>query len=128
VRDMILHRAAGEGDRAQRGGGGGRRTSVGRAFLDPDLDDCDAVAPSTASRSPSPVDGGGIVIVARSWLGTPYRHQASVKGVGADCLGLVRGVWRDVVGGEMEAPPAYSADWAEVGGREMLLEAAERWL
>jgi NlpC/P60 family putative phage cell wall peptidase len=74
------------------------------------------------------VDGGGIVIVARSWLGTPYRHQASVKGVGADCLGLVRGVWRDVVGGEMEAPPAYSADWAEVGGREMLLEAAERWL
>jgi hypothetical protein len=34
---------------------------------------------------------------ARSWLGTPYRHQASVKAQGADCLGLVRGVWREVV-------------------------------
>ena len=29
---------------------------------------------------------------ARSWLGTPWRHQASVKGVGCDCAGLVRGV------------------------------------
>ena len=28
------------------------------------------------------------------WIGTPYRHQASLKGVGCDCLGLVRGVWR----------------------------------
>ncbi|WAC59415.1 NlpC/P60 family protein [Brevundimonas sp. SL130] len=69
-----------------------------------------------------------IVASARSWLGTPYRHQASVKGVGADCLGLVRGVWREVVGAEPEAPPAYSADWAETGGRETLLEAAGRWL
>jgi len=65
---------------------------------------------------------------ARSWLGTPYRHQASMKGVGADSLGLVRGVWREVVGEEPEVLPAYSADWAEVGGRETLLEAAGRWM
>lgn len=70
----------------------------------------------------------GIVEAARSWLGTPYRHQASVKGVGADCLGLVRGVWREVVGGEPEPVPAYRADWAEVGGEETLLAAARRWL
>jgi len=69
-----------------------------------------------------------IVLAARSWLGTPYRHQASVKGVGADCLGLVRGVWREVAGEEPEVLPAYSADWAETGGRETLLEAAGRWL
>lgn len=69
-----------------------------------------------------------IVATARLWLGTPYRHQASVKGEGADCLGLVRGVWREVVGEEPEAVPAYSADWAEVGGRELLLEAAGRRL
>ena len=25
----------------------------------------------------------------RSWIGTPYRHQASLKGVGCDCLGLL---------------------------------------
>ena len=35
-----------------------------------------------------------IVAAARGWVGTPYRHQASLKGIGADCLGLVRGVWR----------------------------------
>ena len=54
-----------------------------------------------------------IVAAARSWIGTPYRHQASLKGVGCDCLGLLRGVWRDVVGDEPERPPAYSRDWAE---------------
>jgi NlpC/P60 family putative phage cell wall peptidase len=68
------------------------------------------------------------VAAARGWLGTPYRHQASVRGVGADCLGLVRGVWREVVGEEPQAVPAYAADWAEVGGEEILLDAAGRWL
>lgn len=48
-----------------------------------------------------------IVIAALNWVGTPYRHQASVNQVGADCLGLVRGVWRDVLGDEPEQPPAY---------------------
>lgn len=65
---------------------------------------------------------------ARRWIGTPYRHQASVRGVGADCLGLVRGVWRAVVGVEPEAPPPYAPDWAETGGEETLLAAAERRL
>ena len=51
-----------------------------------------------------------------------------MRGVGADCLGLLRGVWREVVGEEPEVLPAYSADWAETGGRETLLEAAGRWL
>ncbi len=69
-----------------------------------------------------------VVAAARGWLGTPYRHQASVKGQGADCLGLVRGVWRETVGGEPEETPAYQPDWAEVGGAETLLEAARRWL
>lgn len=33
-----------------------------------------------------------IVDTARTWLGTPFHHQARVKGVGCDCLGLVVGV------------------------------------
>ena len=32
-----------------------------------------------------------IITETNSWLGTPYQHQASVKQVGSDCLGLVRG-------------------------------------
>ncbi|OYW84870.1 MAG: peptidase P60, partial [Hyphomonas sp. 32-62-5] len=69
-----------------------------------------------------------IVAAARGWLGTPYRHQASLKGAGCDCLGLVRGVWREVIGPEPEAPPPYTPDWAEALGRETLLEAARRRL
>ncbi|MFO1149273.1 MAG: NlpC/P60 family protein [Alsobacter sp.] len=69
-----------------------------------------------------------IVTEARSWIGTPYCHAASVKGVGCDCLGLARGVWRAVVGPEPEEPGPYSADWAEAGGEERLLLAARRHL
>ena len=69
-----------------------------------------------------------IVAAAFGWLGTPYRHQASLKGVGCDCLGLVRGVWRELYGAEPEAPPAYTPDWAEAQGRETLAEAAGRHL
>jgi NlpC/P60 family putative phage cell wall peptidase len=68
------------------------------------------------------------VAAARGWLGTPYRHQGSLKGVGCDCLGLVRGVWREVVGPEPEIPPPYSPDWAEALGEETLLLAARRCL
>lgn len=68
-----------------------------------------------------------VVAEALSWLGTPYVHQASVKGAGCDCLGLVRGVWRALHGAEPEAPPDYAPDWAEAG-EERLLQASRRWL
>lgn len=65
---------------------------------------------------------------ARRWLGTPYCHQASVRGAGADCLGLLRGVWRATLGAEPEVPPPYSADWSEASGEERLMAAALRHL
>ena len=74
------------------------------------------------------MDRATIVAAAKSWIGTPYRHQASLKGAGCDCLGLVRGVWRELYGQEPEPPPPYRPDWAETGGRETLLEAARRYL
>ena len=54
-----------------------------------------------------------VVRVARSWIGTPYLHQASMKGAGCDCLGLVRGVWREIHGREPRPVPAYSPDFSE---------------
>lgn len=33
-----------------------------------------------------------VSLVARQWLNTPYLHQQSLKGVGCDCLGFVKGV------------------------------------
>ena len=69
-----------------------------------------------------------IVAEARRWIGTPYRHQMAVRGAGADCLGLLRGVWREVYGAEPELPPPYTADWDEVARTDVLFDAARRHL
>ena len=52
-----------------------------------------------------------IVEEARTWIGTPFHHAASVKGIGVDCLGLVRGVWRSLVGPEPRSIPVYGPRW-----------------
>lgn len=72
--------------------------------------------------------GADVLSRAEAWLGTPYRHQASCKGAGTDCLGLLRGIWRELHGAEPRAIPAYTADWSEPQGREDLLEAARQFL
>ena len=72
---------------------------------------------------------GDIILRAtRGWIGTPYRHQAAERQAGCDCLGLIRGVWREVYGGEPELVPAYSMDWSEPQGDERLWKAAQRHL
>ncbi len=75
----------------------------------------------TGARNTAPAR---IVKATRRWVGTPYHDQASVRGVGCDCLGLLRGVWRDVVGPEPMPVPPYSRDWGESGPVEVLAEAA----
>ncbi|MET0597369.1 MAG: NlpC/P60 family protein [Mesorhizobium sp.] len=67
-----------------------------------------------------------VIAAAERWLGTPYRHQGSTRGVGADCLGLVRGVWLEIYGVAPEDPGPYQADWAEAGGEDRLMDAAGR--
>ncbi len=69
-----------------------------------------------------------IVALARLWIGTPYHHRAARCGAGADCLGLLRGIWRARFGAEPEPLPHYSPSWAEVGGQEQLLQALSRHL
>lgn len=69
-----------------------------------------------------------VVARARRWLGTPYHHQASRQGIGTDCLGLVRGLWREMYGTDPGARASYTRDWAETTGQETLLIAANRYL
>lgn len=72
------------------------------------------------------IDANKIMRAARGWIGTPYVHQASVRGVGCDCLGLLRGVWREIAGEEPEDIPPYSQDWAEATKQETLYDALAR--
>ena len=59
-------------------------------------------------RSPEPLAGSRhanpacqvapeqILACARSWLGTPWRHQGRLKGVAVDCGGLILGVGKEL--------------------------------
>lgn len=70
--------------------------------------------------------GERVLAIAETFLGTPYRHQGSARGVGCDCLGLVRGIWRELYGDDPEEPPPYRRDWALDAPGEPLLQAAVR--
>jgi len=67
-----------------------------------------------------------VLSIAESWIATPYRHQGSAKGIGCDCLGLIRGIWRELYGTEPELPQPYAPDWAERSGEDRLMQAAIR--
>jgi NlpC/P60 family putative phage cell wall peptidase len=75
-------------------------------------------------------DPGRVIALALSVAGTPYRHQAALAGVGCDCLGLVRLVWRGLHGHEAETPPPYAAGGEAAAGEdpEALIAAARRHL
>lgn len=68
------------------------------------------------------------VATARAWIGTPYHHQASCKGIGADCLGLIRGVYRACAGRDVAVLANYTRDWAEASGIETMLAGARAHL
>ncbi len=70
-----------------------------------------------------------VIATARGWIGTPYIHQASLKGKGCDCVGMLRGVWRDIHhADDPEVLPPYTPDWAEATGRETLYQGLARHL
>lgn len=69
-----------------------------------------------------------IIKIARSWIGTPYHHQASLKGVGCDCIGLVRGVYCEAYDTELPEMVNYSSDWGDANGNEDMVIAALKYL
>ena len=74
------------------------------------------------------VPGGLIAAAARCWLHTPYHHQAAQRDLGTDCLGLLRGIWREFQSNEPTQVPPYTSSWRERGGKDRLLVAAQRYL
>lgn len=62
-----------------------------------------------------------IVTAARTWIGTPFHHQARLKGVGVDCIGLVIGVARELA---LIAPDFDIAAYPRVPDGKTLLPLA----
>lgn len=69
-----------------------------------------------------------VVAEALEWVGTPYRHQGSRKGVACDCLGLLLGVWRETYGNELDRPGPYAPDWAEATDQGCLLDGLRKYM
>lgn len=61
-----------------------------------------------------------VVDEALSWCGTPWHHEASLKGVGVDCAQLLRAVMVNL-GVEIRAPDHYPPDWHLHRSEERLL-------
>lgn len=75
------------------------------------------------------VNRAAIVDEARAWLGTRWQHQASLKGIGCDCIGLVAGVAREL--GIEAAAEFYASPNLRTYGRSAhpaLIEGCERLL
>lgn len=66
-----------------------------------------------------PDTGPAIVAAAREWIGTPVKWEASLKGKGADCRGLLAGAAREV-----GRPEAAEIEARVVGYSQRIDEAA----
>jgi len=60
-----------------------------------------------------------LIAEARAWIGTPWHHQASVKGAGCDCIGFVRGAAEPFIGAIIQ-PMNYAATWPLYRAEERL--------
>lgn len=77
--------------------------------------------------------GAAIAVAAQGWVGTPFRWEASLKGVGADCRGVLSGAAREcgrAEANELEARVAgYSrriSEAALTAGLDRLLDPVWR--
>ncbi len=64
-----------------------------------------------------------VVRAAKEWMGTPYHHQARVKGAGADCAMFPLAVYQEcgILPADFQ-PPEYSMQWHLHRSEEMYLE------
>ena len=72
-----------------------------------------------------------VVIAAKRWIGTPYAFQGHKRAIGTDCIGLIRGVYREIFGDEPVVIPPSARDWNETlkyNGRDGAEEAAAKVL
>lgn len=67
-----------------------------------------------------------VVAHAHAWLRTPFHRRAAARGVGADCVGLIRGILAETSAIKI-TPPPFVEDWADAPVSP-ILEAGNRHL
>ncbi len=67
-----------------------------------------------------------VVRAAKDWMGTPYHHQARVKGAGVDCAMFPLAVYQEcgILPADFQ-PPEYSMQWHLHQSEEMYLNTIE---
>ena len=68
-----------------------------------------------------------VVSEAESWLGTPYHHEARIKGHGVDCAQILVGVFANVGLIEPVRLPHYPMDWNLHRDEERYLDILARY-
>ena len=63
---------------------------------------------------------------AMTWLGTPYHHQARVRGAGVDCAMFPAAVY-EAAGVMPHVEPKYSREWHLHRGEELYIEWALKY-
>lgn len=76
----------------------------------------------------SPQTRQNVVSEARTWLSTPYHHQASIKGVGVDCIMLMVEVYKTcgLLAADFDPRP-YTHDWHLHRSDEIYLGGVESY-
>ena len=69
-----------------------------------------------------------IIIEAKSWLGTKWQHQASLKNIACDCVGLIRGIYENLTGTKANITTNYPATWYLFKKEEWLYKEAKQHL
>ena len=68
-----------------------------------------------------------IVDEVRSWAGTKWQHQASLKGVATDCVGLIRGVFGKLSGRKYPTRVDYPSTWHLFKAEEKLYNEVSKY-
>ena len=69
-----------------------------------------------------------VVKEALSWIGTPYHHQAMIKGVGVDCAMILIGVYKNCGLIDKVELPEYSTQWHLHRDEEKYLKTISEYL
>lgn len=66
-----------------------------------------------------------VYLQAQQWIGTPFHHQARLRGVGVDCIGLIIGVAREL---QLIAPDFDYGAYPRVPDGRTLLDVSRRYM